>query len=120
MINKKAFTLVELIVVITILAILWTIAFISFEWYGKSARDSVRIWDMWKIYSSLELFHLDAWKYPETTDWYTITYTWSEVWTQGKFWEITFNNVEKLDKIPNDPLNWVEYIYSVTNNRQEY
>jgi len=33
--NKKAFTLVELIVVITILAILWTIAFISLQGYSR-------------------------------------------------------------------------------------
>ena len=43
---NKGFTLVELIVVITILAILWTIAFISFAWYSKNSRDSVRIADM--------------------------------------------------------------------------
>lgn len=36
--NIKAFTLVELIVVITILAILWTIAFISLQWYTRDAR----------------------------------------------------------------------------------
>jgi len=30
--NKQAFTLVELIVVILILVILWTIAFISLQW----------------------------------------------------------------------------------------
>lgn len=120
MITRKWFTLVELIVVITILAILWTIAFISFQGYSATARDSVRTWDMWEINSSLELFHLWAWKYPETTDWYVITYTWSEVWEQGKFWETTFKSVTRLDKIPTDPLTWAEYIYSVTNNRQEY
>ena len=43
---KRAFTLVELIVVITILAILWTIAFISLQWYSKDARDSTRITDI--------------------------------------------------------------------------
>ena len=40
---KKAFTLVELIVVITILAILWTVAFISLSWYWKEARDAKRM-----------------------------------------------------------------------------
>lgn len=36
--NIKAFTLVELIVVITILSILWTIAFISLQWYSSNSR----------------------------------------------------------------------------------
>ena len=41
--TKKAFTLVELIVVITILAVLGTIAFISLQGYSGEARDSKRL-----------------------------------------------------------------------------
>jgi type II secretory pathway pseudopilin PulG len=114
------FTLVELIVVITILAILWTIAFISLQWYSKDARDSVRISDISKIKTSLELFQLDAWKYPETTTPTNITYSWAIAWTQWTFWEETFNNVTKLDKIPLDPVTDRKYVYSVTNTKQEY
>jgi len=39
----QAFTLVELIVVITILAILGTIGFISLQGYAVVARDTTRI-----------------------------------------------------------------------------
>jgi len=45
----KAFTLVELIVVITILAILWTIAFVQLQSYAQMARNSIRVDDMSKI-----------------------------------------------------------------------
>jgi prepilin-type N-terminal cleavage/methylation domain-containing protein len=41
--SKKAFTLVELIVVITILVILFTIALVSFKNYTKDARDGNRV-----------------------------------------------------------------------------
>ena len=68
-VNKKAFTLVELIVVITILSILGIIAFISLQWYTKIARDTSRISDISKIKTSLELFALESWKYPNVTDW---------------------------------------------------
>ncbi|MDD2907616.1 MAG: prepilin-type N-terminal cleavage/methylation domain-containing protein [Candidatus Gracilibacteria bacterium] len=44
--KNKAFTLVELIVVITILAILGTIAFINLQGYSTNARDSKRISDV--------------------------------------------------------------------------
>ena len=119
-IRKQAFTLVELIVVITILSILWTIAFISMQWYSKSSRDSVRVSDMWNMKTSFELFHLNTWKYPETTSWTIITYENQTAWNQWKFWETTFTSVGKLDDIPTDPLTEQEYIYSVTNNKQEY
>jgi len=47
--QTQAFTLVELIVVITILAILGTIAFINLQWYSWSARDSKRESDISNI-----------------------------------------------------------------------
>lgn len=117
--KKQAFTLVELIVVITILSILWTIAFISLQWYSKSSRDSVRISDM-HIKSSIELFHITAWKYPEVTNPFSVNYSWSIVWEQGTFWELTYRSVKKIDKIPTDPLTWKEYTYSRLNTKNEY
>ena len=62
-IRKKAFTLIELIVVITILAILWTIAFMSFIWYSVTSRDSLRISDIKTMKTWLELYHLQVWKW---------------------------------------------------------
>jgi len=119
--QKYAFTLVELIVVITILAILWTIAFISLQWYPLSSRDSVRISDMSSMKTSLELFHLDSGKYPNTTNWTIITYSGGlTAWTQWLFWDDTFSNVENLDQVPTDPLTDKNYVYSITNNKQEY
>lgn len=53
--TKSAFTLVELIVVITILAILGTIAFISLQGYSAEARNSKRVQDLSSISSSLNI-----------------------------------------------------------------
>jgi prepilin-type N-terminal cleavage/methylation domain-containing protein len=44
--NNGGFTLIELIVVITILAILGTIAFISLQGYSADARNSKRLQDI--------------------------------------------------------------------------
>ena len=106
--NKKWFTLVELIVVITILAILWTIAFVSMQWYTKKARDSNRTNDIWLIMKSLELYKIQTWEYP-SPDYGTVVYyqTWSnEVWTQWTVWIETVKKLDKLDKVPRDPLTW--------------
>ncbi len=62
-IKKQAFTLVELIVVITILAILSTVAFVSFQWYAQLSRDSVRLSDMKSMEKVLKLYHLTQWEY---------------------------------------------------------
>jgi len=118
--GTRAFTLVELIVVITILAILWTISFISLQWYSKTARDSTRISDLSAMKTSLELFHLDSWKYPNPTDTFWVAYSWAIVWNQWTFWTDTTNNVDKLDRVPLDPLTGKEYTYSLTNPKQEY
>lgn len=53
---SKAFTLVELIVVITIVGILSTIGFVSYSNYLTGARDSNRIAQMIKISESLQIF----------------------------------------------------------------
>jgi len=52
----RAFTLVELIVVITIVWILSTVGFVSYSWYLTWARDSNRISQLVKIGDSLQVY----------------------------------------------------------------
>lgn len=118
--KKQAFTLVELIVVITILTILWTIAFLSLQWYSKDSRNSVRFNDLKLIESSLELYSQKTWFYPESTLPVEITFSNAEAWKQGTFWDDTFNSVWKLDHLPVDPLTGTEYTYSLLNTKVEY
>ncbi len=51
------FTLVELIVVITILVILGTIAFVSLSGFSGSARDSSRVSDLSLIGKGLDIHY---------------------------------------------------------------
>lgn len=118
--QKKAFTLVELIVVITILAILWTIAFISLQWYSRDARNSVRMSDIKNIKTSLELLQQNTWKYPNPDNWENVTYSWWTVWTQWVVWDQVVTNLDKLSNKPLDPLTGREYVYSLLNTKQEY
>jgi len=117
--KQKAFTLVELIIVITILTILWTIAFVSLQWYSSLARDSVRISDT-NVKTSLELFSVKTWKYPLPTNWIPITYSGWLVWTQWTVWTSVATNLNQLSNIPHDPSLNTEYVYSVTSNQKEY
>jgi prepilin-type N-terminal cleavage/methylation domain-containing protein len=118
--NKKAFTLVELIVVITILAILWTIAFISFQNYSKNSRDWVRVADINSIKKTLELFITEKWFYPMPDNGTQITYSWATAWVQWTVWDNVIINLWRINKKPTDPLTNNEYTYSVTNSKTEY
>lgn len=62
--NKNWFTLVELIVVITIVAVLATIASNSYLWYTIKARDGVRLSDMKTIYTGINVYRAKNWKVP--------------------------------------------------------
>ncbi len=118
----KAFTLVELIVVVLILSILWTIAFIAMQWYSRDARDSARLADLDVIKKSLELHIIKTGTYPLPTDWVEITYSWAEVRTQWVIWKSVTDLVDWLrDKRELvDPLTSLPYTYSRLNTWKEY
>jgi len=119
--TTRAFTLVELIVVITILAILGTIAFISLQWYSSQARDSKRLSDIQNIKKSLELFSLNTWKYPEPDSLVTISYGDQDLRYQWTVWEqVAVNLSRNLNEKPTDPLTENEYTYSRTYAWNEY
>jgi len=66
--SNKGFTLVELLVTISILAILMTIAMISYGNVQKNARDNKRKSDISTIQSALEQYHSDQGYYPTSSD----------------------------------------------------
>jgi prepilin-type N-terminal cleavage/methylation domain-containing protein len=79
----KGFTLVELIVVITILAILGTIGFLSIGGYSSRARDSARIGDLAQASKSLDLSVVVSGSYPLPDGSFAVTHSGGTVWNQG-------------------------------------
>ncbi len=111
-INKKAFTLVELIVVITILAILWTIWFISLQWYSSEARDSKRVTDLWQIRTGIQVYQAKEWVVPEPDETKTIIWSWTtNLVIQWYAWTWTLRNI-KVNTDAKDPLEDNYYTYS--------
>ena len=55
--HKKAFTLVELIIVIVIIGILVSAIFLSYTNYSWKARDANRISDLWNIKEVIENYY---------------------------------------------------------------
>jgi prepilin-type N-terminal cleavage/methylation domain-containing protein len=64
--HTKAFTMIELLVVISIIAILLVIILNSFNGHRKKARDNVRIADIQTIRLALDHYRLNCGEFPAT------------------------------------------------------
>lgn len=118
--NSEAFTLVELIVVITILAVLWTLAFVSFQWYAMQSRDSVRLADIKTIKKTLELSAVSDWNYVNTGSGFSIEYNGNILWNQGLFDLETAIKTKRFSEVPLDPKTKLPYVYSLSEDKLEY
>lgn len=114
------FTLAELIIVITILVILSTIWFVSFQSFNKDARDSQRLATLNNLETWLSLYNLKTSLFPEPDN---IYWTWninnqvlSYVW---EFWESVSKKLG-VSKVPKDPLSDVNYVYWTTSDYKSY
>ena len=115
---KSAFTFIELLVVIIIISILWTISFYSYIWYIADSRDSQRKSDLAKIVSALKIYKQKRWYYSLPWNNFNITYSWSTIALQ---WYLnTSIRLNSLDILPFDPKLEKAYLYSVTTDKQEF
>lgn len=113
-INKNAFTLVELIIVITILSILATIWFLSFKTYIIDARDWNRITNIKSIYEWLKITKLKKWNFANPDDYLNINW----LWLQWYAWE-SVKDFAKISWNMKDPLDDKYYIYLLSSNSKK-
>lgn len=122
----KGFTLVELIVVITILAILGTIGFLSIGGYSSKTRDSARVADVAQLAKSLDLSAITVGNYPTPDNYFTVTYSGSALWYQGTAGAGVIQKLHSsiagggLDAKPVDPLKNTDYTYSTLAEGKAY
>lgn len=124
--NKKWFTLVELIIVITILAILGTIWFVSFQWYTADARNTKRTSDLSSLQWALEakrawtslslVWFVDSTTSSKITD-PNMSIAWQIVassWTLYNAWIMNFALLGIWAESFKDP-NWFDYSFGATS-----
>jgi len=116
----SGFTLVELIVVITILAILGTLWYLSFSWYSKDARNSNRVSDVKSIDKSFRLHITENWFLPSPDNPVDISYSGWLAWQQWEFWEDMRWVVRRVSSVPLDPIFNIPYALSVASNKRVY
>ncbi len=115
--GKRWFTLVELIVVITIVWILSTIWFVSYSGYLTSARDSNRLSQLTKLSDSLQTYAASK-SLPLPDDYREISSSWSRIAYQG------VAGVDVLETIDytngwKDPKDDDYYIYAISSDRKK-
>lgn len=110
---KKAFTLVELIVVITILVILWAISFISLSWYSKEARDAKRDTDVSSLLSKMNIENARWTQYIdmlEETETYELLINWDL--KESTIWVLNFELLKENRENFLDPTTKQDYIFA--------
>lgn len=112
------FTLVELIVVITILAILGTVGFISLQGYSSKARDSARVSDITNITKGLEILLTKGSTLPQPENVVTITASGVTLRYQGYAGKNVLSAIGMSTTM--DPLDTKYYTYSTNSNQNIY
>jgi len=98
--NKKAFTLVEMMVVVVIISILATIWFLRLGNYSSEANVAKRASDKKNIEQVLEMYKSKEWEYPE----------FEEENGEKIFWTWTWEKVKnRLPVMPIDPITKKPY-----------
>lgn len=96
---KKGFTLLELLVTISIIGIILGIVSVSFSTAQKSTRDSRRMGDIKAIQKSIEQCYVLGNEYPETV---------------VSASSLTCSTQTTMNTVPSDPKNSGSYVYTYT------
>ncbi len=109
--KKKGFTLVEILVVVTIISLLASIAAISYSRFIKQSRDSRRKTDIEQIRAAIELYRNFKSAYPSAL-------------TFDGTGEVSDAGVVYMSRVPSDPLSASDtnntYYYASSGTFQDY
>lgn len=123
----KGFTLVELLVVMSIIGVLSTLIAGGFRTAQMRGRDAQRKSDLKEIATSLALFYSDRGKYPTDAGGLIMGCPYNPslgtgtvcAWGSGEF---TDSNTIYFKTLPSDPSNSYTYIYRIvsSSNNQKF
>lgn len=95
--KKKGFTLIEMLIVITVIALLASLILVGMGGARAKARDSRRIADLHNVMNALELYYAKVGTYPVAT--YNSSTSWETFITT-----LTGAGIG-VNRVPKDPLN---------------
>lgn len=122
---RKAFTLIELLIVIAIIGILATLIFVNVNLARKKARDAKRLADLKNLQTAVEMYNQDSstGAFPITTGSTATSATWwgncsSTGITQKSTWIVGLAPTY-ISSLPSDPLS-TNRCYSYASNGTDY
>lgn len=110
--NPYGFTLIEVLVAATIIAVLTAVAIVSYSSVNKRSRDAKRIADLEQLRSALEFYRSDS----ATSTYPNVNATWGNVSALGT--GVTYLVPTYMDSIPVGTTN--PYGYVQTNSGTGY
>lgn len=81
--RKKAFTLVEILIAISIISIIAVISVVSLNSSRANSRDTKRVSDIRQMQTALRMYYNDYKRYPTTAEWGTKLATGSSVYLES-------------------------------------
>ncbi|MFA5392102.1 MAG: type II secretion system protein [Candidatus Paceibacterota bacterium] len=108
----KGFTLIEMLIVITIIALLSSLILVGMGGARTKARDSRRIADLHNIQNALELYYAKLGTYPPGT--YNSSTSWNT------FTELLIDEGIGVNRVPKDPLNDTTRYYRYGGTATDY
>jgi general secretion pathway protein G len=106
--NRKGFTLIEILIVVAIIAILASIVLVGLGPTQALGRDSRRVSDLAEVQNGLELYYSANGGYPVgQTSWGKLTTTLEGAGVG-------------VNAVPDDPSSGVDYVYSGTSASPTY
>jgi len=109
---SKGFTLIEMLIVITIIALLASLILVGMGGARAKTRDARRIADLHNVMNAIELYYAKEGFYPADT------YESSEDWETFK--DILTDAEIGVSRIPKDPLNNSDYYYRYGGTTTDY
>lgn len=113
--SKKAVSLVELLVAISVLLILMIIAYLVFNNYSQSARDAKRASDVRSLSDKISIAYANNLPYEKTLIWtenHEVTIAWE---THNAIqWTVNFSILGLNQENFVDPFTWENYIFAAS------
>lgn len=104
--KNKGFTLIEMLVVITVIGLLAALILVGLSSFRTRGRDTRRIADLKEVQNGLEVYYMKNGVYPDVGSWEEL--------------ETALRGAGAGNSIPRDPVNTDPYLYRYCTNGQSY